>query len=159
MSRIKSAIALAAVLASISICGGCYLEPGFTVGYNVKPDPYLMNFKSGAKLAVAPFEDKRPEKDYTSNAWTLLYLVPLVPFVYLSHERLDEIVAEISEEVKAQTPGTRFLSGASRIIAPPLADMYYPDNNNKNLQFAAADTPFPDSNWHTCLCTTAAAHR
>ncbi len=109
------------ILAVALSSSGCQLS--FTSGYTVKQDPALVELKTTARLAVIPFEDKRPEKDWSRQSRLLLTAIPIIPFITFPYERLDELAAGISDEIRA---GYTIRSGPQP-LAPPLADIYYPN--------------------------------
>ncbi len=126
----KIRIAVLAVL--FALASGCQLTTNFVTGYTPRLDHDLLASRTEARVAVVFFEDARPEKEYTSTAWLFLTYVPIIPFVTMSYERMDEIIAEISEQMSVSGRGAfgaRGFSkglGASQPPAPPFAEMCYP---------------------------------
>jgi hypothetical protein len=113
------------VLLGMMFCvAGCQLTPTFTLGYEPEIDPRLINLKTEAKLAVVQFEDMRPEKEYASMGRIFLTYVPLIPFIRVPYERMDELVNDIS--FKIALGGRGFTLAAKQNAAPPLAETMYP---------------------------------
>jgi len=113
------------VLLGMLFCvAGCQLTPTFTLGYEPEIDPRLLNLKTEAKLAVVQFDDMRPEKEYASMGRIFLTYVPLVPFIRVPYERMDELVNDIS--FKIALGGRGMTLAAKQNAAPPLAETRYP---------------------------------
>jgi hypothetical protein len=113
------------ILVGMLLCAvGCQLTPTFTTGYTPELDKSLWKYKSDAKLAVIQFEDARPEKEYASMGRLFLTYVPLVPFIWMPYERMDELVADISEKIKLGGRGITL--AAKQNVAPPFSETQYP---------------------------------
>src|SRR5262245_3602376 len=89
---------LLVVLLAVTVAG-CATPPTFTTGSAVQtasqPPPRVAR-----RLAVKRFEEARPPRYYNTSGRAFLTYVPLLPYVTLSYERLDESVAQLSEDVK-----------------------------------------------------------
>jgi hypothetical protein len=56
----------------------------------------------GRKLAVVPFQDERPPRKYTTAGKMFLVYVPLLPYVPLDFERLDESMRIQGEQISGR---------------------------------------------------------
>jgi hypothetical protein len=102
---------------------GCAVTPTFTTGYTVeaattRPTPIA------ATLVVRQLEDARPPRLYTTQGRAFLTYVPLIPYVSLPFERMDENVRLLSDQV--QTSGVRSIAGAEQNVAPQFSQYAYP---------------------------------
>ena len=119
MRRRAAAFAVLAALAGT----GCQLTPNFNTGYELEKG-LLREQPVRGSLAVRPFEEARPARYYSSTHRIWLTYVPLIPYVSLPYERLDESVAIISDEIAERGRGVSF--GAAQPVAPPLEEYAYP---------------------------------
>jgi hypothetical protein len=108
----------ALVVALAATAAACQIRPTFTTGYmlaKAAPAP-----QAGAvRLAVRRFAEERPPRVYTTQGRAFLTYVPLLPYVSLPYERLDESVNLLSEDIKEY--GVRDMP-----LAPPLDTYTYP---------------------------------
>lgn len=95
---------------------GCQIRPTFTTGYAVTTLPQQ---RENARLAVKRFDEARPPRDYHTQGRLFLTYVPLLPYVSLPFERLDESVDLLNEDVKKYQ-----VRGMPE--APPLDTYTYP---------------------------------
>jgi hypothetical protein len=77
----------------------CQIRPTFTTGYMV-PGASQAPPAGAARLAVRRFEEARPPRVYTTQGRAFLTYVPLLPYVTLPYERLDESVQQLGEDVR-----------------------------------------------------------
>lgn len=94
---------------------GCGITPTFTTGYAVTKAPPQ---HAAGSLAVTQFVDARPPRVYTTSGYAFLTYVPLLPYVTMPWERLDESVNLLSEDIKEE--------GTEMPVAPPLRTYAYP---------------------------------
>src|SRR5262245_8818696 len=113
----------AAALAVVAAVAGCQLTPNFNTGYEIEKG-LLREHPVRGSLAVRTFEEARPARYYSSTHRIWLTYVPLLPYVSLPYERLDESVARISDEIAERGRGISF--GAAQPVAPPLEEYSYP---------------------------------
>ncbi|MBI1818614.1 MAG: hypothetical protein HYR72_26815 [Deltaproteobacteria bacterium] len=88
------------------LLAGCPVNARLTTGYRttataLRPAPI------DASLAVQRFDDKRPPRLYSTQGRALIALVPLVPYVSLPFERIDE-TAKLQSEDGAQPTAPDF---------------------------------------------------
>jgi hypothetical protein len=101
---------------------GCQLTPTFTTGYQVE-HAALRPAPLDATLAVRRFEEQRGPRVYSTSGKMFLTYVPLLPYVTLPFERLDESVRMTSDSIAKSGPGmTRW---ADQGVAPPFDDYEY----------------------------------
>jgi len=105
-----------ALLVATSLVG-CQLRPTFTTGYTVRNATQPVT--TPGRLAVKRFDEARPPRHYTTSGRLFLTYIPLLPYVTLSFERLDESVNLLNEDIK-----TYHTTGMPE--APPLETYTYP---------------------------------
>lgn len=125
-NTVAGALQLAPLAAfSVLVLTGCPVAPTFSTGY--APARYSTGHAPvDAILAVRRFTDKRPPRVYTTQGRMFLTYVPLLPYVSLPFERMDENVRVIDQEI-AQFGGTTLATEPM----PPAPDFYqyaYPDS-------------------------------
>jgi hypothetical protein len=108
--------------AAAVLLSGCQLTGTFTTGYQL-PGP-VEGRQLDRSLAVVPFEEARPPRLYTTTGRMFLTYVPLLPWVTLPFERLDESVRKQSEGI--ERGGRGITSGAAQSVAPPFEEYTYP---------------------------------
>jgi hypothetical protein len=113
-----------AVLAAL-FCIGCQLTPTFTIGYDVGPAELRPTPIEGT-LAVARFEEERSPRHYNTTGRMFLTYVPLIPYVTLRFERLEESIQIQSAGIEAG--GRGMTRGAEQNVAPPFEEYYYPNS-------------------------------
>jgi len=111
-----------AALLALLLLSGCQLTPTFTTGYQI-PGP-IAGTTLDRSVAVVPFEELRPPREYSSAGRTFLTYVPLLPWVSMPFERVDEIVRKQSEGI--EKGGRGMTSGAAQSVAPPFDEYTYP---------------------------------
>lgn len=89
--KLFSACALIGVLGS-----ACQLEPSFTVEYTPQGDART---PTGRTIAVRVFQDDRPPVKNPSVAKEFLTYIPLIPWIDMSVQRTDEVVAKLDAEI------------------------------------------------------------
>jgi len=102
---------------------GCQLTPTFTATYDFD-SAKLFNKPIGETLAVSRFEDSRPPRKYSSTGKIFLTYIPLIPYVTLPYERLDESVRKISQEIEGGGRGMTLC--AHQNVAPEYETYTYP---------------------------------
>lgn len=112
-----------AITALAIATAGCQITPTFTTGYYVyqealRPQPIQ------SSLAVKRFKEARPERLYSTQGRLFLTYIPLLPYVSLPFERLDESVKIQSDSIKASGSGRTV--GASQNVAPDIEEYIYP---------------------------------
>jgi hypothetical protein len=122
-SRFLQQIQMLAVVTIAIFSAGCQITPTFTTGYYVyqetlRPQPIQ------SSLAVKRFEEARPDRLYTKQGRMFLTYIPLLPYVSLPFERLDESVNIQSNSIK--TSGSGITAGASQNVAPDFEEYTYP---------------------------------
>ena len=113
---------LVAIVLTLTVLG-CQITPTFTTGYQferaaLRPAPL------GASLAVRRFQEGRPPRLYSTTGRLFLTYIPLVPYVTMPFERLDESVRITSESI--QLSGRGMTLGAEQNVAPPFEQYTYP---------------------------------
>lgn len=121
-------LGLAAQIALALICAGCAVTPTFTTGYRVAPPADAQPTPLAGSLAVRRFTDERPARLYTTQGRVFLLYVPLVPYVSLDFERLDETVPLLSAQIPE--PGMN-VGGAIQNRAPEQSTYSYPSSMAK----------------------------
>lgn len=116
----RASIALTAVL-----CVACQLTPTFTTGYEIEPKE-LRSAPVDGKLAVMPFAEERGPRYYNTVGRLFLTYVPLIPYVSLRWERLEESVRIQSDAI--ENSGRGMTMGAQQTVAPPFKQYYYPNS-------------------------------
>jgi hypothetical protein len=102
---------------------GCQLTPNFRTGYQFDAQR-LRNEPLGATLAVAQFQDARPPRVYSTTGKLFLTYVPILPYVSMPFERLEESVAIQSDSIARGGRGITL--GARQNVAPEAAEYAYP---------------------------------
>ncbi len=110
------------LLSATLLLSACQLTPTFTTGYQVSGP--IAGETLDRSVAVVPFQELRPPREYSSAGRTFLTYVPLLPWVSMPFERVDEIVRKQSEGI-AQG-GRGMTSGAAQSVAPPFEEYTYP---------------------------------
>lgn len=113
---------IAARLWLLLCLSACQLTPTFTTGYQI-PGP-VAGPQLDRRVAVVPFEEKRPERVYTQAGRLFLTYIPLLPWVSMPFERLDESVRRQSESI--ERGGRGITAGAAQSVAPPYDVYTYP---------------------------------
>jgi len=109
-------------LSTLLLLSGCQLTGTFTTGYQV---PGRIEAHSlDRTVAVVPFEEARPPRLYSTSGRLFLTYVPLLPYVTLPFERLDESVRKQSESI--EKGGRGITVGAAQSVAPPFEEYTYP---------------------------------
>jgi hypothetical protein len=110
------------LFALLLLASGCQLTATFTTGYEM---PGRVAERSlDRSVAVVPFEEARPPRLYTTSGRMFLTYVPLLPWVTLPFERLDESVRKQSESI--ERGGRGITAGATQSVAPPFEEYTYP---------------------------------
>ena len=115
-------IALAPLL---TISTGCVLTPTFTTGYQVAEEG-LVDRPFEGELAVQVLEDARPERYYSSAGRMFQTYIPIVPYVSMPFERLEESVQIQSADIESR--GLHKTSIRPRQLAPPFEEYSYPQS-------------------------------
>jgi hypothetical protein len=106
----------------VTSLAACQLTPTFTTGYEA-PER-IAEQPLDASLAVIPFEEARPPRLYTTTGRLYLNYIPLLPWVTMPFERLDESIEKQSEGIARSGPGITM--GATQNVAPPFEQYTYP---------------------------------
>ena len=109
----------------IMLCAGCQFTPRFTVGYDTTFQTLLSNPINGT-LAVQDFKEARAPRVYSTAGKLFLTYVPLLPYVSMPFERLDESVEIQSRNIKLFGKGMTWVTGARQNVAPPFEEYTYP---------------------------------
>jgi len=104
---------------------GCQITPTFTTGYELTSTP-MRSAPVDGRLAVLPFEEARSERYYSSSGRLFLTYIPLVPYVSMPFERLDESI-KIQSDAIARS-GSGITAGARQNVAPAFESYYYPNS-------------------------------
>lgn len=120
--RRLGACSIAAVGALLATA--CQLTPTFTTGYRV--DRTAASAPSHRTLAVEPFSEEREPRYYSTQGRLFLTYVPLIPYVTIRFERLEESVRIQSDAIAAG--GAGLTRGADQPVAPPFESYYYPNS-------------------------------
>lgn len=111
-----------AALSALIFLSACQLTPTFTTGYQI-PGP-IAGPTLDRSVAVIPFEERRPPREYSSAGRMFLTYVPLLLWVSMPFERLDESVRKQSEGI--EKGGRGITAGAAQSVAPPYEEYTYP---------------------------------
>jgi hypothetical protein len=109
------------LVAALLSWSGCALTPTFATGYRVEPMPPAAR-PAGGSLAVLQFGDQRPPQHYSTQGKLFILYVPIVPYVTIDFERLDQIVPKLSAGIR---PGDN-VYGAIQNRAPEQSTYAYP---------------------------------
>jgi hypothetical protein len=104
---------------------GCQLTPTFTTGYEIKQSS-LQPSPVAERLVVVPFSEERGPRYYNTPGRLFLTYVPLIPYVTMRWERLEESIRVQSESIAAAGRGITL--GARQDVAPPFYEYYYPNS-------------------------------
>lgn len=136
-------IALFVMTVALSSFGlACQLTPTFTTGYQFERSP-LREPPGPGKLAVATFEEGRPARYYSLAGRIFLTYVPLVPYVTMPFERLDESIQIQSDDLV--NIGYTMPTITDQSPAPPFAEYYYPNSFPKAIAEDLASTGLFDA--------------
>lgn len=124
--RHRSARSWARLIAALCSCLtlACQLTPTFSTGYDVDQTA-LVSPAAPRTLAIEPFSEERDPRYYDKQGRVFLTYVPLLPYVTMRFERLDESVRIQSEGVES---GSGITMGATQNVAPPFEQYYYPNS-------------------------------
>jgi hypothetical protein len=105
-ARIAAKTRALCLLGLATVLAGCPVNARLTTGYRpataaLRPVPI------DASLAVQRFDDQRPPRLYSTQGRALVVMVPLVPYVSLPFERIDE-TAKLQSENGAQPTAPDF---------------------------------------------------
>jgi len=117
-SRARLLIAAASLLAT-----ACQLTPNFATGYEV-PAWESPDLPAGGSLAVERFAEERPPRYFASSHRMWLTYVPLLPYVSMPYERVDENVRVTSDAIARGGPGATHAVKVD--VAPPFEQYTYP---------------------------------
>lgn len=102
---------------------GCQLTPNFKMGYELEKGLLRAQPVAGS-LAVRQLREERPPRYYSSPHRVWMTYIPILPYVSLPYERLDESVQVISDAIAEHGRGATF--GAAQPVAPPFDEYAYP---------------------------------
>lgn len=117
--RPKLAITVAVAL----LLGGCQLTPNFDARYQAEPARLRATPLPGT-LAVRRFEEARPPRLWSTAGKTFLLYIPIIPWITLAYERVDESVRQISDGIERSGRGITL--GADVQPAPDYETYTYP---------------------------------
>ncbi len=103
---------------------GCQLTPNFKTGYSVDPWHRPPGGTALGSLAVSDFVESRPARVYSTTGKLFLTYIPLIPWVSMPYERLDESVRIQSDAIARKGRGMTL--GAKQNVAPPFEEYTYP---------------------------------
>lgn len=109
-------------LLSASLLTACQLTPTFTTGYDLPGSVAARSLDRS--LAVVPFEEERPPRLYGLAGRLFMTYIPLLPYVSIPFERLDESVRIQSKAI--ESGGRGMTAGAAQGVAPPFEEYTYP---------------------------------
>jgi len=109
-------------IVTLTVFSACQLTGTFTTGYQL-PGP-IAGQHIDRSVAVLPFEEARPPRLYSTTGRMFLTYVPLLPYVTLPFERLDESVEKQSKGIARG--GAGITMGAEQNVAPPFDRYTYP---------------------------------
>lgn len=122
MVRVRArSLALVALVAVSSL--GCQLPPNFDTSYEVDASR-LRERPLDARLAVRRFVDERPDRVWSTSGKLFLTYIPLLPYVEMPFERLDDSIALVS--VPIERHGQGFTRGTYLMPAPDVETFTYP---------------------------------
>jgi hypothetical protein len=130
------------VLAAALLLQGCQLTPNFDTSY--EPDPArLRTAPLSGTVAVRAFEEARPPRKWSTSGKIFLLYIPLIPWVTMPFERVDESVRQISDGIERSGRGMTL--GADVGPAPDFAVYTYPHSFPRAIaQDLAASGLFED---------------
>ncbi len=110
-------------LLTVLLASACQLTPNFETGYQFDHSTLRAQPPVGS-LAVKRFEDARPPRRYSGAGLLLLTVVPLLPYVELDYERLEESIRIQSEGIEQS--GRGITMGAEQKSAGDFEAYTYP---------------------------------
>jgi len=110
-------------LAAVLLLQGCQLTPNFDTTYEPEP-ARLRAAPLGGTLAVRSFEEARPPRKWSTSGKIFLLYIPLIPWVTMPFERIDESVRQISDGI--ERGGRGITLGADVEPAPEFEVYTYP---------------------------------
>jgi hypothetical protein len=119
------ALVLVQCVLLVTLTLGCQLTPNFKTGYEIEKG-LLRSQPMAGSLAVRDFREERPPRYYSSPNRIWMTYIPILPYVSLPYERLDETVEVISDEIEGHGRGITF--GAAQAVAPPFEEYRYPSS-------------------------------
>ena len=135
-ARRHSLVGRSGIVLTMVAVVGCQIHPTFTTGYTV-PAAVQAGPRTERRLAVKRFEEGRPPRYYSTQGRAFLTYVPLLPYVSLPYERLDESVNILRGDI------VKYGSHADMPTAPPLKTYAYPGSFARAIaEDLAASGPF-----------------
>lgn len=134
------------ILVATALLGGCSYVPTTSMAYAPKGAPAQ---PVAASLAVVPLSEGRPDRYYPSSLGrAFLTYVPLIPYIEIPYERLDESLAVAARD-RNQTlpPGQMFPDKMALAMAEDLkqSDLF------SSVVFVPEGTPDADYTLHGTL--------
>jgi len=105
------------------LLAGCQLTPNFDTSYEIEPG-HLRASPVPETLAVRRFEEQRPPRLWSTTGKIFLLYIPLLPWVTMPFERIDESVRQISGGI--ERGGRGITLGADVKPAPEFETYTYP---------------------------------
>lgn len=127
----KHSSALVSLGLILSLCSACQLTPNFETGYSVETWQHPSEAASRVSLAVTDFSEARPARVYSTAGKLFLTYVPLIPWVSMPFERLDESVRIQSDAIARKGRGMTL--GADQTVAPPFEEFTYPNSFSRAI--------------------------
>ncbi len=103
----------------------CQLAPTFTTGYEIASVPRDRAALRGS-LAVLRFREERPPRFYNTQGRMFMTYIPLLPYVTLRWERLDESMRIQSDAIEKKGRGMTL--GSPQPVAPRFDEYHYPES-------------------------------
>src|SRR5688572_1969184 len=91
--------AVCAAFSAALLLLGCQLTPTFETTY-APESARLRAAPLRGTLAVRSFEEARPPRKWSTSGKIFLLYIPLIPWVTMPFERIDESVRQISEGIE-----------------------------------------------------------
>ncbi|MGH7289090.1 MAG: hypothetical protein ACREI8_13840 [Myxococcota bacterium] len=127
------------------VLSGCQLTPSFDATYQMEADRLRASPVPGT-LVVQRFEEQRPPRLWSTTGKLFLLYIPIIPWVTMPFERVDESVRQISEGIERSGRGITL--GADVKPAPEFEAYTYPESFPRTIaQDLAAGGLFTESRY------------
>jgi hypothetical protein len=121
----SSLVRIGLVLGLSGILGGCQLTPTFDASYQPESSRLVASPLPGS-LAVRRFDEARPPRLWSTTGKIFLLYIPLIPWVTMPFERIDESAKQISDGI--EKGGRGMTLGADVQPAPDYETYAYPES-------------------------------
>src|SRR5262245_10097665 len=112
-----------AVALALALLSACQIPPTFVTGYQASGS--AVTTRLDRTLAVVPLDEQRPPRLYTASGKMFMTYVPLLPWVSLPFERVDETVEILSADIEKHS-GRGITTSSLAYVAPPYDQYTYP---------------------------------